>query len=78
MNNYLNFLSYSDVSSSNWLDLTILLGKCSKSIRLKDENVERNVIDLMHYVLCIAKQNNINMNCSWNRWINKVDYKIYY
>ena len=68
-------INYNDV---NWIDFYILLNKMSKSIRSNNEQqIRDNLILCIHYVLCFAKQNDIDMNSSWNRWYHKMDYKHY-
>ena len=62
----------------NWIDFYILLSKMSKSIRNHNEqDIKDNLILCIHDTLCFAKQNNIDMNSSWNRWYNKMDFKQY-
>ena len=68
-------INYNDV---NWIDFYILLNKMSKSIRSNNEQqIRDNLILCIHDVLCFAKQNDIDMNSSWNRWYHKMDYKHY-
>lgn len=67
--------NYNDV---NWIDFYTLLSKMSKSIRNHNEKeINDNLILCIHDVLCFAKQNDINMNSSWDRWYHKMDFKNY-
>ena len=76
----MNFLDYElyNYNNVNWIDFYILLSKLSKSIREHNENeIKSNLIKCIHDVLCFAKQNNIDMKCSWNRWYHKMEFKHY-
>lgn len=65
-------------SNTNWMDFYILLSKLSKSIREKNEiEITNNLVTCIHDILCFAKQNDIDMNCSWNRWFHKMEFKHY-
>lgn len=66
-------------TETNWIDFYILLGKLSKSLRDKNKvhEIETNLIVCIHDVFCFAKQNDIDMSSSWNRWRHKMEYKIY-
>mgnify|MGYP001051827329 CR=1 FL=1 len=62
----------------NWIDFYILLSKLSKSIRNHNEEQKKdNLILCIHDILCFARQNEIDMNSSWNRWYHKMDFKHY-
>ena len=73
----MNHLITYNTNDVNWIDFYTLLGQFSKSLQDRT-NVESNLVNLLHDTLCFAKQNNIDMNLSWNRWLNKINYKIYY
>ena len=65
--------------TSQWIDLSIIIGKCTKHLKdRKKEEIQNNLIELVYHVFSIAKKHNIDMNQSWSRWLHKTDYKIYY
>ena len=65
-------------TNTNWIDFYILLSKLSKSIRNHNkQEITTNLITCIHDILCFAKQNDIDMNCSWNRWHHKMAFKHY-
>jgi hypothetical protein len=75
---YLQYENIYNFQESNWIEFYVLLGNLSKNIRTKDKSLEKNLITTIFHILCFAKQNNIDMNASWNRWKVKCDYKSYY
>ena len=83
MDEIISSLNENNVQDANWFDMFSLLTKLSKSIRCNNDNsnkdvIEDNLIETIIYVLYFAKQNNINMKQSWERWKVKVNYKHYY
>jgi len=81
MDGIISDLNEDEIQNANWFDMFILLGKLSKSIRMKSQDkllIEKLLIDTIVYILCFAKQNNINMKQSWDRWNIKVDFKHYF
>ena len=66
---------------TNWIEFSEVIGVLSKYLRKENRNkdiIEKYLITTLFYVLCFAKQNNIDMNLSWERWNNKIDYKNYF
>ena len=66
-----------NIHKTNWLEFYILLGNLSKSIRTNDKSLDNILIQTFFHVLCFAKQNEIDMFSSWNRWKIKCDFKNY-
>ena len=75
---YLQYSNIQNYNETNWLDFYDLIGNLSHEIRTNNKNIEHLLTSTIFQVLCFAKQNNIDMNASWNRWKNKMDYKNYY
>ena len=76
MNSLYNSLHACD--DTNWIDFYILLSGFSKSLRDKNiEDISRSLVTSIHEVLCFAKQNDIDMISSWNRWKHKMAFKHY-
>ena len=69
----------SNYRNTNWIDFYILLGNFAKSLRKKNfDDIELCIIEVIYHTLCFAKQNDIDMNNSWNRWKTKVNFKNYF
>lgn len=67
-----------NITKVNWLDFSILLKHTSVSLRNNDLlNIEKHLINSIYTVLQLAKENDINMNVGWKRWITKVNHKNY-
>ena len=75
---HLQYENIHNFHDTNWLDFYILLGNLSKKIRNKDMLLEKDLISSIFHIFCFAKQNEIDMYTSWNRWKIKCDYKNYY
>lgn len=75
---YLQYSTIQNYNEINWLEFYELIGNLSTDIRKKNQNVEKLLTHTIFQVFCFAKQNNIDMNASWNRWKVKMDYKNYY
>ena len=83
MDEIMSSFNEENIQDANWFDMFSLLTKLSKSIRNNKDNsnkdiIEKNLIETIIYVLYFAKQNNINMKQSWERWNIKVNYKHYF
>ena len=75
----MNYLIKENYNNVNWIDYFIHVGELSSNLKNSEKNeIEKNLIILIHNTLCFAKQNDINMNSSWRRWVQKSDYKHYY
>ena len=77
MFDYFTYLS--NYHDTNWIDFYILLKHLSKSLRAMNKDaIEYFLIHVIYSVMCFAKQNDINLQSSWKRWIVKADFKHYY
>jgi len=65
---YDEYNNISHFQSTNWIDFYILISDLSKAIRHKSVNVEVLLIETFFHILCFAKQNDIDLRNSWERW----------